>query len=109
MTAKRLLFTVFLSILVSFSMFGQNLDMEKLKDLKPRSIGPAGMSGRVTAIDVVHSDPSTMYIGTASGGLWKSESGGYSWKPIFDKEKVLSIGAIAIYQKSPDLVWAGGK
>ena len=107
MTAKRLLFTVFLSILVSFSMFGQNLDMEKLKDLKPRSIGPAGMSGRVTAIDVVHSDPSTMYIGTASGGLWKSESGGYSWKPIFDKEKVLSIGAIAIYQKSPDLVWAG--
>lgn len=107
MTSKRLFFYLVLSVLTTASMFGQKLDVEKLKDLKFRSIGPAGMSGRVTSIDVVHSDPSVMYIGTASGGLWKSESGGYDWKPVFDKEKVLSIGALAIYQKSPDLIWAG--
>ena len=45
----------------------QKLDMDKLKVMKARSIGPAGMSGRVTAIDVVLDDPSIIYIGTASG------------------------------------------
>ncbi len=90
-----------------FHVVAQQLDMKKMKALKPRSIGPAGMSGRVTSIDVVHNNPEVMYIGTASGGLWKSESSGISWEPIFDKEKVLSIGAVAIQQSNPDVVWAG--
>lgn len=97
------MFFVFLSSLLT----GQKLDMEKLKDLKIRSIGPAGMSGRVTAIDVVLNNPSIIYIGTASGGLWKSTSGGIKWDPIFDKEKVASIGALAIDQNNPDVIWAG--
>ena len=74
----------------------QKLDMDKLKGMKARSIGPAGMSGRVTAIDVVLDDPSIIYIGTASGGLWKSTSGGIDWEPIFDDQPVASIGALAI-------------
>lgn len=90
-----------------FPIMAQKLDMEKFKDLDPRSIGPAGMSGRVTAIDVVLNDPAVMYIGTASGGLWKSESGGIKWDPIFDKEQVASIGALAIDQNNPDVIWAG--
>ena len=66
-----------------------------MQDLKPRNIGPGGMSGRVTAIDVQRSNPDVMYAGTASGGLWKSSSGGIKWEPIFDKEVTASIGAIA--------------
>ncbi|MTI22408.1 hypothetical protein E1176_15355 [Fulvivirga sp. RKSG066] len=81
--------------------------MELLKGIKPRSIGPAGMSGRVTAIDVVTEEPDIIYVGTASGGLWKSESGGIDWEPIFDDEKSLSIGAVAIQQSNPDVIWAG--
>ncbi|TRX57801.1 hypothetical protein FNH22_14985 [Fulvivirga sp. M361] len=81
--------------------------MELLKGMKTRSIGPAGMSGRVTAIDVVHNSGNVIYAGTASGGLWKSESGGIHWKPIFDDEKVMSIGSVAIQQDNPDVVWAG--
>lgn len=81
--------------------------MELMKDLKPRSIGPAGMSGRVTAIDAVHSNKDIIYVGTASGGLWKSENGGINWQPLFDKEKVMSIGAVAIQQNNPDVIWAG--
>jgi photosystem II stability/assembly factor-like uncharacterized protein len=81
--------------------------MEKLHGLKPRSIGPAGMSGRVTAIDVVLSDPDIMYIGTASGGLWKSTSGGVTWKPIFDDQKVASIGDVTVVQSNPDMLWVG--
>lgn len=89
------------------STVSQNIDFSKLKDIKARSIGPAGMSGRVTAIDVITNNPAIIYIGTASGGVWKSESGGVDWSPIFDKEAVASIGAIAIQQSNPDVIWAG--
>lgn len=85
----------------------QNFDMELLQDLKPRNIGPGGMSGRVTSIDVVNSNPDIMYVGTASGGLWKSTSGGIKWEPIFDKEVTSSVGAVAIQQSNPSVIWVG--
>ncbi|TFG72967.1 MAG: hypothetical protein E4H26_10405, partial [Flavobacteriales bacterium] len=78
-----------------------------LQDLKPRNIGPGGMSGRVTAIDAVNDNPDVMYVGTASGGLWKSTSGGIKWDPIFDKEVTASIGAVAIQQSNPSVIWVG--
>ena len=65
------------------------------------------MSGRVTAIDVVHKNPDVMYVGTASGGLWKSTSGGINWEPIFEKEATASIGAVAIQQSNPSVIWVG--
>ena len=73
----------------------------------PRSIGPAGMSGRVTAIDVIRDRPEVIYIGTASGGVWKSESGGTHWKPIFDDQPLQGIGSVALFQQNPSIVWAG--
>ena len=85
----------------------QQLDMKKFKDMEPRSIGPAGMSGRITAIDVVESNPDIMYVGSASGGLWKSTSGGVDWEPIFDEYKAASIGAVDIHQKNPSIIWVG--
>ena len=85
----------------------QQLDMEKFKDMEPRSIGPAGMSGRITAIDVVESNPDIIYAGSASGGLWKSTSGGVDWEPIFDEQKAASIGAVDIHQKNPSVIWVG--
>ncbi|WP_299526449.1 sialidase family protein [uncultured Lutibacter sp.] len=96
-----------LALFISTIVISQQLDLEKLKNLNPRSIGPAGMSGRVTAIDVVTNEPDIIYIGTASGGLWKSESGGIDWKPIFDDQAVASIGSVAIQQSNPDVIWAG--
>jgi photosystem II stability/assembly factor-like uncharacterized protein len=99
-----------LSLLVLFastSLFAQNFNMDLIQDLKPRNIGPGGMSGRVTAIDVVTENPDVMYVGTASGGLWKSTSGGIKWNPIFDKELTASIGAVAIQQSNPSVIWVG--
>lgn len=87
--------------------FAQPLDMELLKGIKPRSIGPAGMAGRITAIDVVNSRPEVIYVGSASGGLWKSESGGIAWEPIFDDQSTASIGAVAIQQSNPSVIWVG--
>ncbi|WP_422359063.1 WD40/YVTN/BNR-like repeat-containing protein [Reichenbachiella sp.] len=75
--------------------------------MKIRNIGPAGMSGRVTAIDAVHTDPDIIYIGTASGGVWRSEGGGVTWSPVFEKEAVASVGALAIDQSNPDVIWIG--
>ena len=86
---------------------GQNFSTSMMEDIKPRNIGPGGMSGRVTAIDVVNKKPDIMYVGTASGGLWKSESGGIKWKSIFDDQITASIGAIAINQSNPDVIWVG--
>lgn len=81
--------------------------MDLMKDIQPRNIGPGGMSGRVTAIDVVVSNPDIMYVGTASGGLWKTTGGGIKWEPIFDDQPTASIGAIAIQQSNPSVIWVG--
>ncbi len=65
------------------------------------------MSGRIAAIDAVALDPTRIYVGTASGGVWKSTDGGLTFKPIFDDQPVHAIGALAIFQPSPDIVWVG--
>ena len=104
----RICFTaIFPIFLLAISLSAQPLNMDLLKNMKARSIGPAGMSGRVTAIDVVVNNPEVIFVGTASGGLWKSESGGIAWEPIFDDQPVASIGAVAITQQNPDIIWAG--
>jgi len=96
-----------LALIATLPLIAQDFDMKLIQDLKPRNIGPGGMSGRVTAIDAVHSNPDIMYVGTASGGLWKSTSGGIKWDPIFDNELTASIGAVAIQQSNPSVIWVG--
>ena len=98
---------ILILLVITSSLFAQEFSMEILKDVKPRNIGPGGMSGRVTAIDVVTSNPDVMYVGTASGGLWKSTSGGIKWNPVFDNEATASIGAVAIQQSNPSVIWVG--
>ncbi len=65
------------------------------------------MSGRVAAIAAVESNPDIVYVGAATGGVWKSENGGLTWKPIFDDQPVAAIGAIAIDRRNPAIVWVG--
>jgi len=101
---KKLLFSI---IFITSIIQAQQIDIQKLKEMKPRAVGPAGMSGRITAIDVVNSKPNIIYVGAASGGVWKSESEGIDWKPIFDKENLQAIGAITIQQSNPDVIWVG--
>jgi photosystem II stability/assembly factor-like uncharacterized protein len=102
---KKLFSLLFL--LISLTLTAQEFNMDLVKNMKPRNIGPGGMSGRVTSIDVVESNPDIIYAGTASGGIWKSTSGGIKWDPIFDKEVTASIGAVAIQQSNPSVIWAG--
>ena len=81
--------------LLPWTASAAGVDPDLLAGLAPRSIGPAAMSGRVPAVDVVESNPDIIYVGAAAGGVWKSVNGGLTWTPVFDDQPVASIGAIA--------------
>ncbi len=103
----RVIFLLFFGFFLASGYLAAQVKPDIFAGLKARSIGPANMSGRISDIDAVISDPNIIYVGTAAGGVWKSTDGGMKWTPIFDDQPVASIGAIAIYQKNPDLVWVG--
>ena len=71
-----------------------------------RSIGPAVMSGRISALDVVNANPRIIYAGAGTGGVWRSKNGGVNFKPVFDDHNQC-IGSITIDQAHPDTVWVG--
>ena len=80
---------------------------DKLKNLEFREIGPAVMGGRIDAFAVVENNPNIVYVGTASGGIWKSTNNGTTFEPVFDKEDVSTIGDIEIAPSDPSIVWVG--
>jgi len=80
---------------------------DKFKNLEFREIGPAVMGGRIDDFAVVESDPNIVYVGTASGGVWKTTNNGTTWEPVFDKENVSTIGDVAIAPSDPSVVWVG--
>jgi photosystem II stability/assembly factor-like uncharacterized protein len=83
-------------------------DSDTISGLGARNIGSAAMSGRVSAVAAVKEDGRlTVYVGSASGGVWKSINGGTTYKPVFDKQDVQSIGAIAIDPSAPKTIWVG--
>src|SRR5205823_9382054 len=106
---KRAAFII--TILAAAAALAQSpvkIDSDTISGLGARNIGSAVMSGRIAAIDAVHEgNRLTVYIGAASGGVWKSVNGGTTYKPIFDKATTQSIGAIAIDPKNPKVIWVG--
>lgn len=70
-------------------------------------VGPTNVPGRVLAVDVHPSDPDTIYIGSAMGGVHKSTDRGRSWMPIFDDVGILPIGAIEIDPNDPETIYVG--
>jgi S1-C subfamily serine protease/photosystem II stability/assembly factor-like uncharacterized protein len=78
-----------------------------IKTVPWRSIGPANMGGRITDLAVYEADPSTFWVATASGGLLKTTNNGVTFEHQFDREATVSIGAVAVAQTDPNLVWVG--
>lgn len=84
------------------------IDSDTISGLGARNIGSAEMSGRVAALaGVKENGRLTVYVGAASGGVWKSTNGGTTYKPVFDKQTSQSIGAIAIDPSAPKTIWVG--
>jgi len=101
---------VMLLLLVCVATAQQNVrfDAATVSGLPARNIGSATMSGRISALDAINDRGRfTMFIGSASGGVWKSVNGGTTFTPVFDREPVQSIGAVAIDRKNPQNVWVG--
>ena len=93
---------------LSFPSFAQNttINASTFGVLEARQLGPGTMSGRISAIEGVVSDPKILYVGTAGGGIWKTINAGASFKPIFDKY-CQSIGALAIDPNNAKIIYAG--
>ncbi len=78
-----------------------------LKNLTPRQLGPTNMGGRVMGIAVYERDPRIFYVASASGGLFKTENNGISFRPVFEREGSISLGAVAVCATDPNIVWVG--
>ncbi|MCU0623542.1 MAG: hypothetical protein MUF53_06710, partial [Gemmatimonadaceae bacterium] len=96
-----------LSVLVPALAHAQYHDADMLRRLRFRFIGPAVMSGRITDLAVYEADPSIMYVASATGGVWKTTNMAVTMTPVFEREAVHSVGAVAVFQGDPNLVWVG--
>ena len=100
--------TLALGLLICFYQTSTaQITSESLSGLTFRNIGPATMSGRVVDLAVVEDDPYTFYVATATGGIWKTSNNGITMKPVFENENAHSVGAIAVNQKHPHILWVG--
>lgn len=91
----------------SVSLPAGTLPSAVMDQFKWRSIGPANMGGRVTALAIYEPDPSIYYVATASGGLVKTTNNGTTFTHQFDNQTTVSIGDVAVCQTNPDIVWVG--
>lgn len=109
MKKRSSLFALFISIfLVASTLSGQeHLTSKNFSGLKFRSIGPAFMSGRIADIAIHPENHNIWYVAVGSGGVWKTENSGITWKPIFDKQSSYSIGCVTIDKNNPHHIWVG--
>lgn len=107
MRTRHTLPITLLVVLAATAASAQRLDEAGLAQLAWRSIGPAVMGGRIDDVAVDERNPTTIFVGSASGGVWKTVNHGTTWSPIFDRQGVASIGDIALSPSHPDLVWVG--
>lgn len=106
--------TFLLSFAVTLAIFlgtsprasAQQIDPSLYSSLRWRLLGP-GRGGRVSAVAGIPGDPTTYYMGTPGGGVWKTTDAGEVWKPIFDGAHVASIGAVAIARSNPSIIYVG--
>ncbi|MBN1225102.1 MAG: hypothetical protein JXB23_17770 [Candidatus Aminicenantes bacterium] len=104
----RLFIAAFFCCGLISSAFGADFTTDTFKNLKWRQIGPAAFGGRIDDVEAVPGSPEIIYIGAASGGIFKSEDNGMTWKAVFDQVgTALTIGDIAIAPSDPNIVWAG--
>ncbi|MCF8239893.1 MAG: hypothetical protein K9J16_00800 [Melioribacteraceae bacterium] len=101
---KKIFFIFFAAAIIISAQTKPTSDM--FGSIRARHIGPATMSGRISAIDASNIDPRVIWVGSAGGGIWKSTNSGTTFKPVFD-DHTQSIGTITIDQRRPDTVWVG--
>jgi photosystem II stability/assembly factor-like uncharacterized protein len=109
--------TLIICVILSFNLFLGAKKVKKkpepviqesiLDGLEWRNIGPCNMGGRIDDFAVVETDPKIIYVGTASGGVWKTTNNGITWDPLFDDQITSTIGDVTVAPSEPDIVWVG--
>src|SRR5438876_1817230 len=97
---------IFLVVLASTFALAQPYPESLYRDMKWRNIGPF-RGGRVLAVAGVPASPSVFYFGAVAGGVWKTTDTGASWTPLFDKQPIASIGALAVSDSDPNIIYVG--
>jgi photosystem II stability/assembly factor-like uncharacterized protein len=95
-----------LALAGSALLLAQSYSPSLYSGMRWRQVGPF-RAGRISAVAGIPGDPATYYLGTPGGGIWKSTSGGTTWKPIFDETHQESIGSIAIARSNPNIIYVG--
>lgn len=103
---KTIYILIFLNLL-SYTIIAQEDKLKMFENMPARSIGPAVMSGRVTSIAADSKHPEKIWIGSASGGVWKSVDAGVTWESVFHDQPISSIGALALDPLRSGVIWAG--
>ncbi len=103
---RAVLLVVLAAVVAAVSLQAQNPKLDP-SPLAFRGIGPTNQGGRFVDYAVVEATPQVFYAATASGGLWKTENHGLTWASIFDNQPAVSIGAVALFQPNPSIVWVG--
>jgi hypothetical protein len=96
-----------LALLAAAYPLAAQLDPSVFSNLEWRFIGPANMGGRATNVEGVPGNPGIVYAGYGGSGLWKITNGGQTWTPLFEKQRVYSIGDMALEPGNPEVVWVG--
>lgn len=103
---KSFLLFLFISSF-SVTVKAQEESKNPFDGLKFRNIGPAMTSGRIADIAIHPENENIWYVAVGSGGVWKTMNSGTTWKPLFDKEKVYSMGCVTIDPTNPHTIWVG--
>lgn len=108
MRSSRVLMLSALTAIVAMPAAAQNGRFQAaVSGLEWRQLGPTIMGGRVADLAVVETNPAIFYVGTATGGVWKTINNGATWESLFDDQATSSIGDVTISQTNPNLVWVG--
>src|ERR1039457_84319 len=88
----------------AIALLGQQYSPSLYNGMRWRQVGPF-RAGRISAVAGIPGDPATYYLGSPGGGVWKSTSGGVTWKPIFDDTHMDSVGSIAVARSNPNIIY----
>src|SRR4051812_29748065 len=99
--------TLALLVVSTASLNAQTVDSATLAGLRWRNVGPANFGGRVSDVVGIPSPSKTFYVAAAAGGIWKTTNAGVTFRPVFDNQRVVSMGMLAIAPSDTNQVWAG--